>query len=395
MKYVIAPDSFKESLTASQVAQTISDAIRSVNPDASIVRVPMADGGEGTVEALIEAAQGTLHAADVTGPSGERCSAGYGKIKYAINGGAERGTAVLEAATLFGLSMIANDKRDPYLTTTRGMGELIVQLLDQGIRSFIIGLGGSGTNDGGMGLLAALGVRFLDEKGNLLAGYGRDLAPLHSVDMERLDARLSECEILVASDVQNPLCGKEGASAVYGPQKGATPDQVEALDRALNRYAGMLEESTGSSFRDRPGAGAAGGAGFALLMIGAKIMPGAELIGSAANLRSKMNGADWVITGEGKSDNQTLFGKLPMYVARLAKESGIRTLLISGSLGSQSEQLGKEFAACFACVPRPMPLSECLEQAESNLYQTAINVIRLVDGNGHGQSSPNALRGKG
>ncbi len=385
IKYVIAPDSFKESLTASEVAQTISEAILSVNPNASIIKVPMADGGEGTVEALVEAAQGTLHAAEVTGPRGERIRAVYGRIKQEVDGEADQDTAVLEAAALFGLSQIPANERDPYLATSRGMGELIVHLLDEGIRSFIIGLGGSGTNDGGMGLLAALGVRFKDAKGELLAGYGRDLFEIASVDAGPFDARLKECRILVASDVQNSLCGKDGASAVYGPQKGATPEQVEALDRELERYAGLLEEATGCSFKDRPGAGAAGGAGFALLIAGAKLMPGAELIGSAANLPGKLTDADWVITGEGKSDNQTLFGKLPVYVARQAKAAGARSLLISGSLGPQSEQLNSEFFACFSCVPRPMPLSDCLDQARDNLYHTAVNVVRLADGAGGGR----------
>jgi len=384
IKYVVAPDSFKESLSASEVAQTISEAILSVNPNASIVKVPMADGGEGTVEALVEAAQGTLHAAEVTGPRGERIRAVYGRIKQAIDGEADQDTAVLEAAALFGLSQIPANERDPYLATSRGMGELIVHLLDEGFRSFIIGLGGSGTNDGGMGLLAALGVRFKDAEGEPLAGYGRDLFEIASVDVAPIDARLKECRILVASDVQNPLCGKDGASEVYGPQKGATSEQVRALDQELARYAGLLEKAMGIVFQNNPGAGAAGGAGFALLLAGAQLMPGAELIGSAANLPAKLVDADWVITGEGKSDNQTLFGKLPVYVARLAQSAGARSLLISGSLGPQSEQLNSEFTACFSCVPRPMPLSDCLEQARDNLYHTTINVVRLADGFGGG-----------
>jgi glycerate kinase len=378
MKFVIAPDSYKESLSALEVARTIAKSIRSVLPTANIELVPMADGGEGTVEALVEASGGRMENADVTGPLGKLINVNLGYLVEDGEDGIGERTAVLEAASIFGLAQIPNSERNPYITTTRGMGELIIQLLDRGIRRFIVGLGGSGTNDGGMGMLAALGVRFYDGQGQPLFGYGKDLMELRNVSVEFLDPRLSECSITVASDVHNPLCGRNGASSIYGPQKGALPEQVEALDAALQDYADLLEQKLGRAVKELPGAGAAGGAGFALLLLGARLVQGAEVVASAARLRSKISGADWVITGEGKSDNQTLNGKLPIYVARLAKEAGVRTILISGSVGEDTTELEKEFAACFSCVPRPMSLAECLEKAEENLLACTRNAVRLL-----------------
>jgi glycerate kinase len=378
MKFVVAPDSFKESLSALEAAKTIAQAIRSVFPSANIELVPMADGGEGTVEDLLEASGGHMENSEVTGPLGKIVNVAWG---YLADDGEDRlggRTAVLEAASIFGLSQIPVSERNPYNTTTRGMGELILFLLDQGIRRFIVGLGGSGTNDGGMGMLAALGARFYDGQGQTLFGYGKDLLELRSLSVEFLDSRLSESSIIVASDVQNPLCGRNGASSIYGPQKGALPDQVEALDAALMRYADLLEQKLDQTVRELPGAGAAGGTGFALLLLGAKLVQGAEVVASTARLRSKISGADWVITGEGRSDNQTLNGKLPLYVARLAKEAGVRTILISGSIGENAAELEKEFTACFSCVPRPMSLAESLEQAEENLFACSRNVARLL-----------------
>ncbi len=380
LKFVIAPDSFKESLSALQAARTIEEAIREVVPAARIEVVPMADGGEGTVEALTAAAQGVIRREEITGPSGQPVMAEYGILDSGKDGGLKGKTAVLEAASTFGLAEVPKAERDPYWTTTRGMGELMLRLLDQGIREFIIGLGGSATNDGGMGMLSALGVRFYDRENKLLDGYGRDLADVARVSVEDLDPRLAECRILIASDVQNPLCGPQGASVVYGPQKGATPDQVAVLDEALESYAERLSTALGRSAKNSPGAGAAGGAGYALLSLGAELKSGAEVIASASRLKEKLEGADWVITGEGKSDYQTLYGKLPVYVARLAKEAGVPTILLSGSLGEKAEELEREFAACFSCVHRPMTLAECLEEAEGSLRSAARNLVRLIQG---------------
>ncbi|MFC4305349.1 glycerate kinase [Cohnella boryungensis] len=381
MKIVVAPDSFKESLTSLQAATAIAQGIRESIPSAQVEIAPMADGGEGTVEALTAAAKGTLHHAIVCGPLGLPIETTYGLIARRSDvGDSETATrtAVIEAASLFGLQQTPASRRDPYVTTTRGMGELLLQLLDEGIRSFVIGLGGSATNDGGMGLLAALGARFYDADERLLPGFGRDLPEVRRIDGSGLDSRLADCDILVASDVRNQLCGEQGASAVYGPQKGATPEQIAALDEALRRYASLWAEEAGRAAMEIPGAGAAGGAGYALLLLGARMAPGAEVVASEARLREKLADADWVVTGEGKSDAQTLFGKLPVYVARLAKSAGVRTILLSGSLGDNARELESEFAACFPCVPRPMALAECLEQAEDHLRSCARNVARLL-----------------
>ncbi|RED65539.1 glycerate kinase [Cohnella lupini] len=377
MKFVVAPDSFKESLSASEAARIIGEAIRSVHPNATVELAPMADGGEGTVEALVAAGAGKFRYSEVTGPLGKPVRSLFG-ILDGDDAKSGKGTAVLEAASIFGLTIIPLSERNPYRTTTRGMGELMLQLLDEGFRKFIVGLGGSGTNDGGMGLLSALGAVFLDKQGESLRGFGEDLLKLDRIGLEALDPRLSDSEIVIASDVQSPLCGPDGASRVYGLQKGASPDQIDALDLSMSRYADRIEDHIGLKLRNSPGAGAAGGAGFALLAMGAKAVQGAEVVADASRLGSKLSGADWVITGEGKSDNQTLNGKLPFYVARLAKETGARTILISGSLGQNTEELEKEFSACFACVPRPMTVSECLEQAETTLSDCVRNVVKLL-----------------
>jgi len=378
MKFVVAPDSYKESLSALQVARTIAEVIGEIIPTANIEVVPMADGGEGTVEALAAAVGGVIQFAEVTGPLGHRTQAAFSVLTERDSEENGEMTAVLEAASIFGLSLVPENDRDPYNTTTRGMGELVLQLLDQGIRKFIIGLGGSATNDGGMGLLAALGARFYDQYGKQLKGYGKDLLEVKRISVESLDSRLTHCNILIASDVQNPLCGSHGASVIYGPQKGATPAQVTALDVAMEQYANELSAALGRSMKDLSGAGAAGGAGFALLMLGAAITSGAEAVADAVKLKTRIAGADWVITGEGSSDYQTRYGKLPIYVARLAREAGVRTILLSGSLGVQAVELEQKFTACFACVPRPMSLPECIEEAERNLRSTARNIIRLL-----------------
>lgn len=338
----------------------------------------MADGGEGTVEALAAAAQGELAQCEVTGPLGRAIVAKYGVFASPGQSASRETTAVLDAASIFGFSLVSANERDPYLTTSAGMGELMLRLLDQGIRKFIIGLGGSATNDGGIGLLTSLGARFYNGSGDLLEGYGKDLLEARKVNVEQLDRRLSQCHIVIASDVRNPLCGPQGASVVYGPQKGATPEQVAALDRAMDDYSELLSEATGRNMKSEPGAGAAGGVGYALLTLGAEMASGADVIASAAKLKEKLVGTDWVITGEGKSDNQTLYGKVPVYVARLAKEAGAKAILLSGSLGAETDELEREFAACFSCVPRSMSLSDCMAQAEKNLHFTARNVVRLL-----------------
>ncbi|GCL70877.1 MULTISPECIES: glycerate kinase [Paenibacillus] len=373
MKIVVAPDSFKGSLTAVQVGNIMARALLQEIPSAEVNVIPMADGGEGTVDALVKATDGSIVRLQVTGPRGERVDTYYGVIT-------DQGepAAVIEAANVIGLPMVPKEHRNPLHTTTRGLGEVIRSALDQGYRRLIIGLGGSSTNDGGLGLLIALGARFTCKDGRAAEGYGRELGQLAEADLKGLDPRLADCRITIASDVTNPLLGPEGASHIFGPQKGASPEIVLQLDKGMKSYADLLEARMSLSLRDQPGAGAAGGLGFALLALGANMVPGARLVEEMSGLKQRIDEADWVMTGEGRSDGQTLFGKLPYHVAQLAKEAGKEAILISGSLGDGSERLTPHFAGCFSVVRGPSTLEECMEDAENHLFQCTLNVARLL-----------------
>ncbi|MBP1154588.1 MULTISPECIES: glycerate kinase [unclassified Paenibacillus] len=373
MKFVIAPDSFKGSLTAVQVGDTMARALLQEIPSAEVNVIPMADGGEGTVDALVKATGGSVFQVQAAGPRGELVDTYFGVI-------VDRGepTAVIEAANVIGLPMVPKEHRNPLHTSTRGLGEIIRSALDQGYRRLIIGLGGSSTNDGGLGLLSALGARFSSKKGRIAEGFGRELGQLVEADLKGLDPRLGECRITIASDVTNPLLGLEGASYIFGPQKGATPELVVQLDKDMKSYADLLEGQLSRSLRELPGAGAAGGLGFALLALGANMVPGAQLVEEMSDLKLRIEDADWVITGEGRSDGQTLFGKLPYHVAQLAAEAGKEAILISGGLGEGSEKLAPFFAGCFSVVRGPSTLDECMEDAENNLFQCTLNVARLL-----------------
>lgn len=375
MRFVVAPDSFKESLSAAMAGEVMARAIKLEMPDANVRVIPMADGGEGTVETLVSACNGKLVPLEVTGPLGEQIETSYGVI---TGKGDEKPRVIMEAANIFGLTMVPPERRNPLHTTSAGMGEVIRHVLDQGIRRIVIGLGGSSTNDGGMGMLEALGVKFKDQHGHALKGFGQDLEQVAFTDFTDLDARLIDCEIIVASDVNNPLCGEDGATNVYGPQKGATPDMVTLLDSAMQRYADVVEATLGQVFRHTPGAGAAGGLGFALLAIGATTVSGAQVIGEMTNLQEHIRQADWVLTGEGKSDHQTLSGKLPYSVAQWAKEAGKKVVLISGSIGEGGDGLYETFTACFSIVQGPATLEECMADAEQNLFVCTRNIIRMI-----------------
>lgn len=373
MRFVVAPDSFKGSLTAMQVGETMRRALLQEIPDAEVRVIPMADGGEGTVDALVRATGGWTVALQASGPHRERLDTYFGVI-----GDEKESAAVVEAANIFGLPIVPLEQRNPMHTTSRGMGEVILAALDRGYRKFVIGIGGSSTNDGGLGMLCALGARFTDRNGRTAEGFGWELAQLVEVDLADLEPRLSECRITVACDVTNPLLGVHGASFIFGPQKGATPEQVMELDQALCTYADLVEAQLCLHLRERPGAGAAGGLGFALMAIGAEIVPGAKVVEEVTSLKKHVANADWVLTGEGRSDGQTLFGKLPFHVAQLAREVGKEAILISGSLGEDSEQLIGHFAGCFSVVRGPSTLQWCMEEAEYNLYECTRNVARLL-----------------
>ncbi|ENM3733765.1 glycerate kinase [Vibrio cholerae] len=372
MKVVIAPDSFKESLTAKQVCDAIQAGLARVWHDAKFVAIPVADGGEGTVQSLVDATQGRLVEVKVMGPQGKRVEAFYGML-------GDNQTAVIEMAAASGLHHVPLAQRDPKLTTSFGTGELIRHALDQGVTKLIIGLGGSATNDGGVGMLAALGARFTNADGDPIQLTGGGLRELTHIDLQDFDPRLQNCDILVACDVNNPLCGDKGASAVFGPQKGATPEDVQLLDGALRQFGLLTEKVTGKMVLDSAGAGAAGGMGAALLAYAqARLRPGIEIVLETVQLAHQVSDADLVITGEGRIDSQTVHGKTPMGVAKVAKRFDVPVLALCGCTGDNYQavyQCGID--AVFAAVPRAMLLEDALKESDFNLADLAENVARL------------------
>jgi glycerate 2-kinase len=331
-KVVVAPNAFKGTMSASQAASAIAHGVREVFPDADVVEVPVADGGDGTVEALVAANHGRLRKVKVEGPLGDPVDAGYGQ--FGDSG------AVIELAAASGLTLISPESRDPRKTSTYGFGQLLLAARQPGVVHFLVGIGGSATNDGGAGMAQALGYRLLDAHGDALPRGGAALARLEHIDAGGHEPWAPPISIRVACDVTNPLTGPEGASAVYGPQKGADPDAVRELDAALSRLADVIERDLGKDVRNIPGAGAAGGAGAGLVaFLGAQLVPGAPLVVDASGFNAKLEGADLVITGEGRADEQTAYGKAPGEVARRAKAAGVPVLLIAGSKGPGWEAL--------------------------------------------------------
>lgn len=375
MKIVIAPDSFKESLDAQAVAEAIAAGIAAVLPNASFDLVPMADGGEGTVAALVAATEGRIVTAAVTGPRGERRVATFGLL-------GDGRTAALELAAASGLALVPRDARNPLLTTSYGTGELIRAALDHGVETLIVGIGGSATVDGGGGLLQALGVRFFAASGDEITTplTGGMLDQVAGVDTTGLDPRLAGTRLRIACDVDNPLLGADGAAAVFGPQKGADAAQVSQLEAGLARYCDVIERALGVSVRTRPGAGAAGGVGAALLaVLHAELGPGVDLVIEAVDLAARLRGATLVVTGEGRLDRQTLHGKTPHGVARVARAAGIPVIAIGGSVADGAETaLGDLFDAVEACVTRPMSLGEALADAPDTLRRAGMRVAQWV-----------------
>lgn len=371
-KIVIAPDSFKESLSAMDVAKAIEAGFREIYPQAHYVCVPMADGGEGTVEAMVAATGGQIITTPVTAPLGNKVDGFFGLL-----GDGE--TAVVEMAAASGLHLVPAAQRDPRITTSYGTGELILAALERGVKAIIIGIGGSATNDGGAGMMQALGARFLDGEARELAPGGAALARLARLDLSALDPRLAQVSVTVACDVDNPLCGEKGASAVFGPQKGATPAMVTELDAALRRFGEQLEATTGKTIISAPGAGAAGGMGAALLgMLNAELRPGIEIVIESLGLAQAVRDADLVITGEGRLDSQSIHGKTPIGVALVAKQFQRPVVAIAGSL-TPDYQIVHEHGidAAFSVIDRIVTLQEALDDAERNLRVTARNVAAL------------------
>ncbi len=372
MRIVIAPDSFKGTNTALNVARAIERGMRRAAPDIETVIVPIADGGEGTVEAVLTAAGGQLRDVEVVGPLGERRTAQFGLMSG--------GRAVIEMAAASGLPLVPDDRRNPLVTTTYGTGELIKAALDAGCREILIGIGGSATNDGGMGMAQALGASFRDASGRELGAGGAELERLAKIDVAALDPRLAQARITVACDVDNPLCGDRGASAIYGPQKGATPEMVRRLDAALRAYAGVVKRDLGRDVLDVPGAGAAGGLGAGLMVFaGGRLTAGIDAVLDIVRFEELLSGVDLVVTGEGRLDAQTAFGKVPVGVARRVQPHGIPVIAVAGDIGRGSQAVyAMGIRAVVSTVDRAMPLAEALAESTRALEDCGERVMRLL-----------------
>ncbi len=373
MKIVIAPDSFKESLTALEAATAIEKGMKKILPDANFIKVPMADGGEGTVQSLVDATDGKIIPKTVTGPLGEPVEAFFG-----ISG--DEKTAVIEMAAASGLHLVPLEKRNPLITTTKGTGELIAAALDFGVEQIIIGIGGSATNDGGAGMARALGLKLMDSNGNEIGDGGGALSSLASIDLNNADKRLAAVKIEVACDVDNPLTGPKGASHIFGPQKGATPEMVETLDNNLHHYAEVILRDTGKDIENIPGAGAAGGLGGGLLaFLSAELKKGVEIVLEATMLEEHLKEADFVITGEGKIDGQSIFGKTPIGVAKTAKLHDVPVIAIAGNVAADSEIVHEHgIDAVFSIVPGVVSLEDAFQNASHFVERTSANIAALI-----------------
>ena len=375
MKVVIAIDSLKGSLSSMEAGTAIKDGILAAKPDAEVIVKPLADGGEGTTDALIEGMNGERIDLTVTGPMHTPVDAYYGYLK-------DTNTAVMEMASAAGITLVPDSEKNPLLATSYGVGEMINDAIQRGCRNFIIGIGGSVTNDGGIGMLKALGVRFLDENGEDAGEGGQALAKVARIDVSGMNPLLKECHIQVACDVNNPLCGENGSTYVYGPQKGVTEDMKKTLDEAMAHFARVTSETLENDYMNTPGAGAAGGLGYAFLAYtGAALTPGIELILDAVGLEEELSGADVVVTGEGRLDFQTAMGKAPVGVARLAKKYNAKVIAFAGSVTKEAAACNKEgIDAFFPILRNVCTLAEAMDPAtaKNNMTATAEQVFRLL-----------------
>ena len=373
MNIIVAPDSFKGSLTAAQAADAIVQGVRHVLPDAEIVSIPLADGGEGTVDALVFATRGRILRQKATGPLGEPVEAFFGMLGDDLTG-------VVEMAAAAGLSLAPPEKRDPLAATTYGVGQLILAALEAGCKRLIVGLGGSATSDGGAGMAQALGVRLLDKDGADLPRGAAPLVGLERIDLSRRDPRLEQVTIYAASDVSNPLCGPRGAAAIYGPQKGASPEAVETLDRALARLAEVIERDLKLEVRNLAGAGAAGGLGAGLVAFcGAELRSGPNLVLELLRFEEYLEAADLVLTGEGKVDRQIEFGKAISGVALLAQRYEVPIIAFTGNLAEEPEKLAERgLAAAIPISPGPMAEEEAMARAGELLQAAAERTMQLL-----------------
>ena len=375
MKVVVAIDSFKGSLSSIEAGQAVKAGVLAAHPDANVIIKPLADGGEGTTDAFIEGLGGQRIDLTVTGPMGSPVSCYYGYLE-------KDKTAIIEMASASGITLVPAHQKNPLTASTRGVGEMIIHALEKGCRHFIIGIGGSATNDAGIGMLKALGYSFLDEQGLDVGEGAQALGKVASIDAKNRHPLLDDCQFRIACDVTNPLCGENGATYIYGPQKGVTEAQKESLDQDMAHFADVTETTLNCAFKNYPGAGAAGGLGFAFLSyLHASLSPGVELILDAINLSDALNGADIVVTGEGQLDRQTAMGKAPVGVAKLAKAHGAKVLAFSGSVTKEAvacNQAGID--AFFPILRKIVTLEEAMDPstARSNMTASVEQVFRLL-----------------
>ncbi len=372
MQIIIAPDSFKGSVSAIEAANSIERGIKKVFKDAVTIKIPIADGGEGTVDAIIMGSQGTYKEAPVTGPLGEKLSAQYGILPD--------GSAVIEMAAASGITLVPKEKLNPMEATTYGTGELVKAALDSGAKKIIMGIGGSATNDGGMGFAQALGVVFKDQQGNVLGLGAKHLKTISMIDVTDLDKRLQEVEFVVACDVTNTLCGDQGASAVYGPQKGATPELVHELDDALRHYAAIIKDQLSKDILEVPGTGAAGGLGAGLLVFcKASLKSGIKTVLEAVNIEQHLKDTNIIITGEGKIDGQSIYGKVPVGIAEVAKPYDIPVIAIVGSIGEGASKVyDYGITSIMSILDNPMSLEKAISDGKSLLEDSAERMMRML-----------------
>ena len=373
MKILIAPQSYKGSISAIKVAEAIKQGALNIFPDIKSLIIPVADGGDGTLETLVESTNGTIHNSNATGPLGNSIPVIWGTL-------GDSKTAIIEMARISGLALVPQNKRNPYYTTSYGLGEIIKEALDLGYRKFIIGIGGSATNDGGAGMAQALGAKLTDENKKPIDLGGLALNEITKIDISGIDPRINESEILVACDFNNPLCGPNGASFIYGPQKGASPEMVKTLDDALYHFGSQLIRDTGINIMEIEGSGAAGGIGGGMVgFLNAKLKPGIEIVLDSLDFDKSLKNVDLVITGEGQIDFQTVFSKAPIGVAKHAKKYNIPVIAICGSLGENYQDVHSHgIDAVIPIIPKPMDLKNASDNAYELIKNTSEQIFRIL-----------------